>query len=120
MTTALRNTNSNLDQIFSALSDSTRRAILERLAGGQASVSELAAPFEISLPAISKHLSVLENANLLVREKDGRVRRCTLNAEPMKNAAEWIARYKDFWHDQFDALDEYLSQPTAQEDENNG
>lgn len=116
MTTGLNNANGNLDRIFSALSDSTRRSILERLATGQASVTELAEPFDMSLPAISKHLGVLERAGLLVREKDGRVRRCTLKAAPMRDAAQWIARYRAFWEDQFDALDEYLNQPMAQED----
>ena len=120
MTTGLINTKSDLDRIFAALSDSTRRHILERLARGQASVTELAEPFDVSLPAISKHLKVLENAGLLVREKDGRIRRCTLTAEPMKDAAEWISLYRTFWENQLNALDEYLSNPKKQEDENHG
>ena len=75
---------------------------------GEATVTELARPFDVSLPAISKHLRVLERAGLLVQEKDGRVRRCHLVAEPLKDAAEWIARYQRFWEEQFGALAEYL------------
>jgi DNA-binding transcriptional ArsR family regulator len=103
-----------LDSTFGALSDPTRRAILERLSEGDASVSELAEPFEVSLPAISKHLRVLEGAGLLTQEKQGRVRRCQLVAEPMHDAIEWIARYGQFWEGRFDALDQYLRQ-TARE-----
>ncbi|MFQ5899554.1 MAG: ArsR/SmtB family transcription factor [Candidatus Methylomirabilia bacterium] len=99
-----------LDSTFSALSDPTRRAILTRLARGEASVTALAEPFDISLPAISKHLRVLEGAGLLVRRKNGRIHRCRLVVGPMKSAAEWIARYRHFWEGQFDALAEYLSE----------
>ncbi|MGH7374679.1 MAG: ArsR/SmtB family transcription factor [Candidatus Rokuibacteriota bacterium] len=98
----------SLDATFGALADPTRRAILERLARGEAPVTELAAPFEMSLPAISKHLGVLEAAGLLTRERDGRLRRCGLAPRPMKAAAEWIARYRRFWEGQFDALADYL------------
>ena len=101
--------NGSLDRTFAALSDPTRRAILARLAQGDISVSELAEPFNVSLPAISKHLRVLERAGLLVQERDGRVRRCHLVAEPLKEAAEWIVRYREFWEAQFDALAEYLT-----------
>jgi DNA-binding transcriptional ArsR family regulator len=99
---------SQLDSTFAALSDPTRRAILARLAGGEASVKELAEPFDISLPAVSKHLRVLEKAGLLTQEKDGRVRRCRLVAEPMKEASEWMDFYRRFWEAQLDALAEYL------------
>jgi DNA-binding transcriptional ArsR family regulator len=98
----------SLDSTFAALADPTRRAILERLARGEAPVTELAAPFAMSLPAISKHLGVLEAAGLLTRERDGRVRRCGLAAGPMKAVAEWIAGYRQFWQGQFDALANYL------------
>ncbi len=84
----------SLDATFGALADSTRRAILERLARGEARVTDLAAPFEVSLPAVSKHLRVLENAGLLARKKDGRIYRCRLEAGPMKFATEWLARYQ--------------------------
>jgi DNA-binding transcriptional ArsR family regulator len=105
-----------LDATFGALSDATRRGILARLASGESSVSELAAPYEMSLPAVSKHLRVLETAGLVVRHKDGRVHRCRLIAEPMKDAAEWIERYRLFWEEQFDALARYLEESQAKEE----
>jgi len=104
-----------LDTTFGALADPTRRAILARLAGGQAMVTELAKPFAMSLPAISKHLRVLESARLLRREIDGRVHRCRLAAEPMKNAAGWIEQYRAFWETQFDALEKYLEATAGKE-----
>jgi DNA-binding transcriptional ArsR family regulator len=100
----------SLGATFAALADPTRRAILERLARGEASVSELAEPFQVSLPAISKQLRVLEQAGLLIREKEGRVRRCRLDAEPMKEAAEWLARYRRYWERQLDSLADYLNE----------
>jgi DNA-binding transcriptional ArsR family regulator len=99
-----------LDSTFAALSDATRRGILAQLAHGETSVSELAAPYDISLPAVSKHLRVLEGAGLVARHKDGRVHRCRLVAEPMKGAAEWIEHYRKFWEQQFDALARYLEE----------
>jgi DNA-binding transcriptional ArsR family regulator len=104
MTTALN----SLDKTFSALSDPTRRAILRRLANGERTVTELAQPFDVSLPAISKHLRVLEGAGLVMQEKDGRIRRCQLSAGPLQDAARWIERYRRFWEQSFDRLDEYL------------
>lgn len=104
-----------LDATFGALSDPTRRAILAHLAQGELSVTALAAPFRVSLPAISKHLGVLERAGLLRREKHGRVRRCRLAAKPMKDAAEWIERYRRFWEDQLDALARYLEASSSEE-----
>jgi len=97
-----------LDATFAALSDATRRGILARLAQGETSVSDLAAPYRMSLPAVSKHLRVLEGAHLIVRSKHGRVRRCRLAARPMRGAAEWIAQYTRFWETRFDALSVYL------------
>lgn len=97
-----------LDATFSALADPTRRAILAKLAQGESSVSTLAEPFDVSLPAISKHLRVLESAGLVARKKDGRVHRCRLIAEPMKEAAAWIEHYRCFWEAQLDALSQYL------------
>ncbi len=105
-----------LDSVFSALADPTRRAVLERLAQGEASVTELAEPFPLSLPAVSKHLRVLERAGLVVRVRQGRTRRCRLAAGPMQEAARWIARYRVFWERQLDALAEYLDQQVATED----
>lgn len=99
-----------LSATFAALADPTRRAILARLALGETSVGELADPFEMSLPAVSKHLSVLEDAGLLIRKKDGRVRRCRLEAAPMKDVADWIAHYQRFWQAQMDALARYLEE----------
>lgn len=101
-------TEAELDKVFHALSDSTRRAILARLATGHAVVTELAEPFEMSLPAISKHLTVLEKAGLLQRHKDGRIRRCELNAEPLETASKWIGFYTKFWNVQLDSLSLYL------------
>lgn len=104
-----------LSATFSALADPTRRAILARLALGEASVGELAAPFEMSLPAVSKHLKVLEGAGLLARARDGRVHRCALDAGPMKEAVDWITDYRRFWEAQFDSLARYLELSGAPE-----
>ena len=104
-----------LNATFGALSDPTRRAILARLAQGEAMVTELAEPFRVSLPAISKHVRVLEAAGLLEREVDGRVHRCRLAAQPMKNAAAWIEQYRAFWELQFDALAKYLETNVSKE-----
>jgi DNA-binding transcriptional ArsR family regulator len=106
----VNNSDESLDLIFSALSDSTRRAILARLAQGDLTVGELAEPFEMSLPAVSKHLRVLERAGLLTQEKDGRIRRCHLNPEPLQTAAQWISHYRTFWEDQFSHLAAFLEQ----------
>jgi DNA-binding transcriptional ArsR family regulator len=97
-----------LDEVFSALADPTRRGILARLSEGESSVGELAEPFEISLPAISKHLRVLEGAGLLARKRDGRVHRCRLVAEPLGEAIDWIVRYGRFWDAQLDSLERFL------------
>ena len=97
-----------LDFTFAALADPTRRAILERLSFGDSSVTELAAPFDVSPPAISKQLRVLERAGLLTQEKDGRIRRCRLEAQPMKEAVEWIAQYQKFCHDKLVSLANFL------------
>jgi DNA-binding transcriptional ArsR family regulator len=99
-----------LDDTFAALSDPTRRAILARLARGEASVTQLARPFRVSLPAVSKHLRVLERAGLISRERDGRIHRCRLEADRMREAAAWITRYRKFWERQFDALEKYLEE----------
>ena len=111
----VKSSNTELDTVFAALSDSTRRAILERLAKGEVAVSELAEPFDMSLPAVWKHLQVLEKAGLVTCEKNGRVKRCTLDASPMKKASEWIDHYRIFWERRFDALSEYLKQEMKKE-----
>ena len=97
-----------LDLTFSALGDPTRRAIIQRLASGRATVKELASPFRISLPAISKHLKILEQAGLLTRTKEGRTHHCELNTMPLKEANEWIVWHQQFWEQRFDALEQYL------------
>jgi DNA-binding transcriptional ArsR family regulator len=104
-----------LDATFGALADPTRRAILARLAQGGAMITELAEPFRVSLPAVSKHVRILESAGLLEREINGRVHRCRLAAEPLRNAAAWIEQYRAFWESQFDALAKYL-ETTAQKE----
>lgn len=106
----MNNRVATLDDVFSALSDPTRRAILERLALGELSISELAFPFRISLPAISKHLRVLEEAGLIVRRKQGRTYYCSLQAAPMREATDWLDRYRRFWEGQFDQLARYLAE----------
>lgn len=97
-----------LSLTFSALADPTRRAILSRLSSGPASVNELAAPFSMSLPAVSKHLKVLERAQLIKRGKEAQWRPCELKAEPLKEADAWIEQYRAMWEERFDRLDAYL------------
>lgn len=104
-----------LSVTFAALADPTRRAILAHLAKGEASVTELAQPFEMSLPAISKHLKVLERAGLITRGREAQWRPCRLEAEPLKDAADWIGQYRQFWEQSFDRLDEYLQELQARE-----
>src|ERR1700733_6721270 len=98
----------NLDATFSALADPTRRAILARLALGETSVTELAGPFEMSMPAISKHLKVLEKAGLIERGREAQTRPARLNPAALKSAATWIDEYRKFWEESFDRLDAYL------------
>jgi len=102
-----------LDRTFGALADGTRRAILGRLARGDASVGELARPFRMSRPAISKHLRVLERAGLVRRRREGRISRCRLDAAAMRQAAEWVDRYRAFWTDRLDALARYVERTGA-------
>ncbi len=105
----------SLNEIFGALADPTRRAILARLAMGEITVGELAEPFEMSLPAVSKHLNVLEAAGLVQREKQGRLRRCQLDSRPLESAAGWIEDYRRFWEAQLDSLARYLEQTQTQQ-----
>jgi DNA-binding transcriptional ArsR family regulator len=100
----------SLDETFAALADPTRRAILARLATGEATVNDLAAPFEISLPAISRHLKVLEKAGLISRGRDAQWRPCRLEAGPLKNVAGWVERYRRFWDKSFDRMDAYIAE----------
>ncbi|MGH2655238.1 MAG: ArsR/SmtB family transcription factor [Actinomycetota bacterium] len=97
-----------LDRTFAALADPTRRAILARLASGEATVTELAAPFDISLPAVSKHLKVLERAGVIARGRERQWRPARLVATPLRDVAEWTERYRRFWEERYERLDEYL------------
>lgn len=107
-----------LSGTFAALADPTRRAILARLASGETSVTELAEPFEMSLPAISKHLKVLERAGLIARGREAQWRPCRIEAKPLKGVADWAEGYRRFWEESFDRLDEYLRDLKAREAEN--
>jgi len=104
-----------LDLIFAALSDPTRRAILARLADGEATVTELAEPFAMSLPAVSKHLKVLERAGLITRGREAQWRPCRLEAGPLREVADWVEGYRAFWDQSFDRLDEYLKELQREE-----
>ena len=97
-----------LDQTFAALADATRRDILSRLALGEATVSEIAEPYEMSLNAVSKHLIVLERAGLISRNVDGRTHRITLNSGPLRDSSEWLEQYRGFWEQRLDALEQFL------------
>jgi DNA-binding transcriptional ArsR family regulator len=107
-----------LNHTFAALADPTRRAILARLASGETSVSELAAPFEMSLPAISKHLKVLQRAGLIARGREAQWRPCRLAAGPLKDASDWLEYYRRFWEESFDRLEDYLRELQAKEKKN--
>ena len=104
-----------LSLTFAALADPTRRAILARLALGEISVTELAAPFKMSLPAISKHLKVLERSGLIARSREAQWRPCRLKARPMKEAVDWLEEYRRYWEESFDRLDSYLGELKAKE-----
>jgi DNA-binding transcriptional ArsR family regulator len=104
-----------LDHTFAALADPTRRAILARLASGEATVTELAQPFEISLPAISRHLKVLERAGLIARGREAQWRPRTLRADPLREAADWLEQYRRFWEQSLDRLEEHLAELQAAE-----
>jgi DNA-binding transcriptional ArsR family regulator len=110
----------SLSVTLAALADPTRRAILAQLAQGEATVTELAEPFEISLPAVSKHLKVLERAHLITRSRDAQWRPCRLNPEPLKDLADWLEHYRQFWEHSFDRLDEYLQELQAQKSQQDG
>jgi DNA-binding transcriptional ArsR family regulator len=105
----------HLSATFSALADPTRRAILARLASGETTVSELAAPFQISAPAVTKHLKVLEKAGLITRGRQAQWRPCKLAAKPLADVADWVEQYRRFWEQKFDQLDDYLRELQAKE-----
>lgn len=100
---------------FAALADPTRRAILARLASGETSVTEIAEPFDMSLPAVTKHLKVLERAGLISRSREAQWRPCKLEAKPLQAAADWVEQYRRFWEESFDRLEDYLSELQAKE-----
>lgn len=104
-----------LSTTFAALADPTRRAILARLTEGEAAVTDLAAPFDMSLPAVSKHLKVLERAGLVVRSREAQWRPCRLAPAPLKDASAWIDDYRQFWEQRFDRLETYLQTLTVQD-----
>jgi DNA-binding transcriptional ArsR family regulator len=103
-----------LDETFAALANSTRRAILARLAEGEATVNELAEPFEMTLPAISKHIKVLERAGLVVRGQHAQYRPCALEAAPLADVSTWAERYRPMWESRFDRMDDYIAQLRSQ------
>ena len=105
----------SLSTTFAALADPTRRAILARLSAGETAVTALAEPFEMSLPAVTKHLKVLERAGLITRGRDAQWRPCRLDAKPLREVAEWVGGYRRFWEQSFDRLDEYLQELQAKE-----
>ncbi len=105
----------HLSATFAALADPTRRAILARLAEGEASVTELAAPFDMTMPAISKHLKVLERAGLIERGREAQWRPCKLQAGPLKEVENWVEQYRRFWEESFSRLDDYLKELQAKE-----
>jgi DNA-binding transcriptional ArsR family regulator len=109
-----------LSTTFAALADPTRRAILSRLLSGECSVTELAEPFDMSMPAVSKHLRVLERAGLIARRRDAQWRRCQIEAAPLKEVADWAERYRHVWEARFDRLDKYLQHVKAKEEKSHG
>ena len=113
-------TSDRLSTTFAALADPTRRAILARLLLGECSVGELAEPFEMSMPAVSKHLRVLERAGLIAQRRDAQWRRCRIKAGPLKEVSDWTERYRQIWEERLDRLDEYVQQLKAKEKKNHG
>jgi DNA-binding transcriptional ArsR family regulator len=108
----------HLSTVFAALADPTRRAILARLAAGETSVTELAKPFEISPPAVTKHLKVLQRAGLITQGRQAQWRPCRLEAQPLRDVADWVEQYRQFWDERLDRLEDYLHELQAQEKEN--
>ena len=106
----MRSEDDRLSQTFAALANSTRRAILARLAEGEATVNELAEPFDMSLPAISKHISVLERAGLITQGQKAQYRPCTIDVTPLEEISKWTEQYRHIWESRFDRMDEYINQ----------
>lgn len=120
LSVAPERTDADLDLLFGALADATRRGIVERLAAGEATVTELAAPYDISLPAISRHLKVLERASLITRSQDGRWRRARLSPASLAPAAAWLARSERLWAESFGRLDAHLARLTNDQERTDG
>ena len=114
----MRSDNGRLSQIFAALANSTRRAILARLAEGEATVNELAEPFDLSLPAISKHIKVLERAGLITQGQKAQYRPCTIDATPLTEISNWTEQYRHIWEARFDRMDDYINQLNNKEKDN--
>jgi len=114
----MRSEDDRLSQTFAALANSTRRAILARLAQGEATVNELAEPFDLSLPAISKHIKVLERAGLIIQGQKAQYRPCTIDVTPLKEVSMWTEQYRHIWDERFDQMDEYLNQFKNRENDN--
>ena len=114
----MRSADDRLSQIFAALANSTRRAILARLAKGEATVNELAEPFNMSLPAISQHIRVLERAGLITQGQKAQYRPCTIDVTPLKEISKWTEQYRHIWEASFDRMDDYINQLNKQETQN--
>ncbi len=114
----MRSADDKLSQTFAALANPTRRAILARLAEGEATVNELAEPFDLSLPAISKHIKVLERAGLIIQGQNAQFRPCTIGVGPLEEISRWTEQYRHIWEARFDQMDEYLSQLENREKDN--
>ena len=114
----MRSDDDRLSQTFAALANSTRRAILARLAKGEATVNELAEPFDMSLPAISKHIRVLERAGLIIQGQKAQYRPCTINVTPLEEISRWTEQYRHIWDERFDRIDEYINQLNDKETNN--
>ena len=114
----VRSNDDKLSQIFAALANSTRRAILARLAEGEATVNELAAPFNMSLPAISKHIRVLERAGLITQGQKAQYRPCTIDVMPLREISNWTEQYRHIWEERFDQIDDYINQINSKEKHN--
>jgi DNA-binding transcriptional ArsR family regulator len=114
----MRGENDRLSQTFAALANSTRRAILARLAEGEATVNELAEPFNMSLPAISKHIKVLERAGLITQGQKAQYRPCTIDVTPLKEISTWTEQYRHIWEERFDRMDDYINQINNKESNN--
>ena len=114
----MKSDDDRLSQTFAALANSTRRAILARLAEGEATVNELAEPFNMSLPAISKHIKVLERAGLIVQGQKAQYRPCTIDVTPLKEISKWTEQYRHIWEERFDQMDDYINQLNNKENDN--